>query len=155
VNTSLQEGHTQTISLGAGGVSPNPTTLVVNGSTLGQSCAAFALMVRERAGAFLEVASPLFIARRVPLAELARKHRLPGMYGSKENVQAGGLINYGADLTDLNRRAAAYIDKILKGAKPAELPVEQASKYKMVINQKTAKAIGLAIPESSSPARTR
>jgi ABC-type uncharacterized transport system substrate-binding protein len=109
---------------------------------------AFALMARERAGAFLEVASPLFVARRVPLAELARKHRLPGMFGSKESVQAGGLISYGADLIDLNRRAAAYIDKILKGAKPAELPVEQASKYEMVINLKTAKAIGLAIPES-------
>jgi putative ABC transport system substrate-binding protein len=109
---------------------------------------AFALMARERAGGFLAVASPLFFARRVPLAELARNHRLPGMFGARENVEAGGLISYGADLTDLHRRAATYIDKILKGAKPAELPVEQASKYEMVINQKTAKAIGLAIPES-------
>jgi putative ABC transport system substrate-binding protein len=70
------------------------------------------------------------------------------MFGSKENVQAGGLISYAADLTDLHRRAAAYIDKILKGAKPRDLPVEQASKYEMVINQRTAKAIGLAIPEA-------
>jgi hypothetical protein len=74
---------------------------------------AFALMARERVGAFLAVASPLLVARRVPLAEFAKKHRLPGMFGSKENVQAGGLISYGADLTDLNRRAATYIDKIL------------------------------------------
>jgi putative tryptophan/tyrosine transport system substrate-binding protein len=109
---------------------------------------AFALMGRERAGAFLAVSSPLFIARREPLAELARKHRLPGMFGSKENVQAGGLISYSADLTDLHRRAATYIDKILKGAKPGELPVEQASKYELVINQNAAKAIGVAIPES-------
>src|SRR5262245_6800593 len=109
---------------------------------------AFATMARERVEAFLAVASPLFIAYREPLAELARKHRLPGMFGSKENVQAGGLISYGADLIDLHRRAAAYIDKILKGAKPGELPVEQASKYEMVINHTTAKAIGLAIAES-------
>jgi ABC-type uncharacterized transport system substrate-binding protein len=67
------------------------------------------------------------------------------MFGSKENVQAGGLISYSADLTDLHRRAASYIDKILKGAKTSELPVEQASKYEMVINQNAAKAIGLTL----------
>jgi putative tryptophan/tyrosine transport system substrate-binding protein len=81
-----------------------------------------------------------------------REHRLPAMFGSKENVQAGGLISYSADLTDLHRRAASYIDKILKGAKPDELPVEQASKYEMVINLKTAKALGITIP-ASLPAR--
>jgi len=107
---------------------------------------AFAVMARERAEALMVVASPLFITHREPLAELARKHRLPAMFGSKENVEAGGLISYAADLTDLHRRAATYIDKILKGAKPSELPVEQASKYEMVINQKTAKAIGLTAP---------
>jgi len=107
---------------------------------------AFAVMARERAEALMVVASPLFITHREPLAELARKHRLPAMFGSKENVEAGGLISYAADLTDLHRRAATYIDKILKGAKPGELPVEQASKYEMVINQKTAKAIGLTAP---------
>jgi putative tryptophan/tyrosine transport system substrate-binding protein len=122
--------------------------IMVPAQTMEDFDGAFALMARERVGAFLAVASPLLVARRVPLAEFAKKHRLPGMFGSKENVEAGGLISYGADLTDLNRRAATYIDKILKGAKPAELPVEQASKYEMVINQKTAKAIGLAIPES-------
>ena len=107
---------------------------------------AFALMARERAEALLVVASPLFITHRESLAELARKYRLPAMYGSKENVQAGGLISYSADLTDLHRRAAAYIDKILKGAKPDQLPVEQASKYEMVINLKTAKELGLTVP---------
>jgi putative ABC transport system substrate-binding protein len=109
---------------------------------------AFALMTRERVGAFLAVASPLFFTSRVPLAEGARKYRLPGMFGSRENVEAGGLVSYGADLLDLHRRATTYIDKILKGAKPDQLPVEQASKFEMVINLKTAKAIGLTVPPS-------
>jgi putative tryptophan/tyrosine transport system substrate-binding protein len=107
---------------------------------------AFAVMARERVEALMVIASPLFITQRERLASLAREHRLPAMFGAKENVQAGGLISYSADLIDLHRRAASYIDKILKGAKPGELPVEQASKYEMVINQKTAKAIGLTIP---------
>ena len=85
-------------------------------------------------------------SHRARLAELALKHRLPGMFGTKENVEAGGLMSYGADLNEWYRRAATYIDKILKGAKPADLPVEQASKYQLVINLKTAKALGLTIP---------
>jgi putative ABC transport system substrate-binding protein len=109
---------------------------------------AFLTMTRERVGGFLVVASPLSAAQRAPLAELALKHRLPGMFGAKENVEAGGLMSYAADYKDLIRRAATYIDKILKGTKPADLPVEQASKYELVINLKTAKAIGLTIPES-------
>ncbi|MFL4981412.1 MAG: ABC transporter substrate binding protein, partial [Xanthobacteraceae bacterium] len=74
------------------------------------------------------------------------KHRLPSMFGSKENVEPGGLMSYGANFNDLVQRAATYVDKILKGAKPADLPVEQASKYQLVINLKTAKAIGLDVP---------
>jgi hypothetical protein len=77
----------------------------------------------------------------VPLAALALRYRLPGMFPFKENVVAGGLMSYGADPSDLYRRAAAYVDKILKGAKPADLPVEQASKYELVVNLKTAKAV--------------
>jgi ABC-type uncharacterized transport system substrate-binding protein len=107
---------------------------------------AFATMTRERAGGFVSVGSPLTQSYRVPLARLALKHRLPGMFAIKEYVEAGGLMSYGADLNDVNRRAALYIDKILKGAKPADLPVEQASKYQLVINLKTAKALGLEIP---------
>jgi len=107
---------------------------------------AFATMTRERAGGFVSVGSPLTQSYRAPLAKLALKHRLPGMFAIKEYVEAGGLMSYGADLNDVNRRAALYIDKILKGAKPADLPVEQASKYQLVINLKTAKALGLEIP---------
>ena len=109
---------------------------------------AFATMAQERVGAFLAVGSPLVVGQRVPLAALALKHRLPGMFPFKENVVAGGLMSYGADPSYLYRRAAAYIDKILKGAKPADLPVEQASKYELVINLKTAKALGLDLPAS-------
>ena len=109
---------------------------------------AFSKMTQERVDGFVAVASPLTYNRRAPLADLALKHRLPGMFSYKVNVLAGGLISYGADLHDLYRRAATYIDKILKGANPADLPVEQASKYELVVNLKTAKALGLTIPPS-------
>jgi ABC-type uncharacterized transport system substrate-binding protein len=109
--------------------------------------AVFMKMGRERVTGFLAVASPLTRAQRVPLAEFSLKHRLAGMFGTRENVDAGGLMSYAPDLVDLTRRAATYIDKILKGAKPADLPVEQASKYELVINLKTAKALGLTIPQ--------
>ena len=109
---------------------------------------AFASMARENIGGVFVVPAPITLMQRARLAELALKHRLPTMFGTKENVEAGGLMSYGADRTDLIRRAAVYIDKILKGAKPADLPVEQASKYQLVINLKTAKALGLEIPPS-------
>ena len=106
----------------------------------------FAAMTEQEVDAFLDISGPLSYAQRAPLAELALKHRIPSMFGQKENVQAGGLMSYSADTLDLFRRSAAYIDKILKGAKPADLPVEQASKYELVINLKTANALGLEIP---------
>jgi putative ABC transport system substrate-binding protein len=109
---------------------------------------AFAMMVRERVNGFLAVATPLIRSQRVLVAELSLKHRLPGMFGTSDNVEAGGLMSYGADMVDQTRRAATYIDKILKGAKPGDLPVEQASKYEMVINLKTAKKLKITIPPS-------
>jgi putative ABC transport system substrate-binding protein len=108
--------------------------------------AAFAAMVDERADALLVVSSPLARVERNLLAELELKHRLPAIFGTRWNVEAGGLMSYAADLDDLTRRAATYIHKILKGAKPADLPVEQASKYQLVINLKTAKALSLNLP---------
>jgi putative tryptophan/tyrosine transport system substrate-binding protein len=87
-----------------------------------------------------------FFAERKRIVELATKHRLPAIYFQKEFVEAGGLMSYGEDSTDQFRRTAVYVDKILKGAKPAELPVQQATKFEFVINLKAAKQIGLTIP---------
>lgn len=109
---------------------------------------AFAMMARERVNGFLAVASPLTRSQRALLAELSLKHRLAGIFGTRENVEAGSLMSFAPDLVDLTRRAATYIDKILKGVKPADLPVERASKYELVINLKTAKTLGITIPPS-------
>jgi putative ABC transport system substrate-binding protein len=107
---------------------------------------AFSTMSREQVAGFVAVATPPTLSHRERLAELAQKHRLPSMFGTRENVEAGGLMSYAPDLRYMTRLAATYIDKILKGAKPADLPVEQASKYQLVINLKTAKALGLEVP---------
>ena len=118
----------------------------VPASSLEEFEPALATMTQEGVGGFLAVGSPLFLGARELLATLALKHRLPGMFSFREQVVAGGLMSYGADPFDLYRRAAVYVDKILKGAKPADLPVEQASKYELVINLKTARALGLDLP---------
>ncbi|HEV2054454.1 MAG TPA: ABC transporter substrate-binding protein [Methylomirabilota bacterium] len=110
--------------------------------------AAFATVVRGRAGALSIVPSPMLFSHRKRLAELAMKHRLPTIGGNREYAEAGGLVSYGADFRDMFRGAAVYVDKILKGAKPADLPVEQPTKFELVINLKTAKALGLTIPHS-------
>jgi len=107
---------------------------------------AFLEMVKERSGALLVISTPMLFSGRMRIAELAAKHRLPAVYHWKEYVEAGGLLSYGTDLAEGFRRAAIYVDKILKGAKPAELPVEQPTKFELVINLKTAKQIGLIIP---------
>jgi putative ABC transport system substrate-binding protein len=110
--------------------------------------AAFATVARGRAGALSIVPSPMFFSQRKRLAELAMKHRLPTIVGPREYAEAGGLVSYGADNSDLFRRAAGYVDKILKGAKPGDLPIEQPTKFELVINLKTAKTLGLTIPQS-------
>jgi putative ABC transport system substrate-binding protein len=109
---------------------------------------AFSAITRERAGAVLVLSTPLYMGESKRLAELALTHKLPTMFGPREHVEAGGLLSYGPDRADLYRRAAVYVDKILKGANPAELPVQQATKFELVINLKTAKALGLTIPQS-------
>ena len=110
--------------------------------------AAFTRMTRERVEAVLQFPSTLLFNERARLVALAAKHRIPAMFNAKEFVKLGGLIGYGADLPDLTRRSAAYIDKILKGAKPGDLPVEQPTKFEFAINLKTARALGLTIPPS-------
>jgi len=109
---------------------------------------AFKTAAAARAGALLTIASSLLFGRARQLAELAAANRLPAMYDLPEYVEAGGLIGYGADLDEIWRRAAAFVDKILKGAQPAELPIEQPSKFNLVLNLKAAKALGLTIPPS-------
>jgi len=109
---------------------------------------AFAAMSRERAGGVVVPTDPMYFQHRTRLAELARKYRLPAIYGLREHVDAGGLISYGADLSDLFKRAATYVDRVLKGTVPADLPVERPTKFDLVINLKTAKALGLTIPQS-------
>jgi putative ABC transport system substrate-binding protein len=109
---------------------------------------AFSDMTRARAGALTVLPSNMFLREHRRLVDLAAKNRLPAVYPLREYVDAGGLMSYGANLADLFWRAATYVDRILKGVKPADLPVEQPTKFELVINLKTAKALGLTIPQS-------
>jgi putative ABC transport system substrate-binding protein len=109
---------------------------------------AFATARRERADALLVVREALFGIHRTRIAELALRYRLPSIFGSLRNVEAGGLISYAANNVEMWRRMATYVDKILKGAQPGELPIEQPTKFDLIINMKTAKALGLTIPPS-------
>ena len=110
--------------------------------------AAFATMSSQRAGAVLVLRDAMFRAQRAEIVALAAKGRLPAIYGLREEAEAGGLIAHGASVPQLYRRAATFVDRILKGARPADLPVEQPTKFELVINLKTAKKLGLTIPPS-------
>jgi putative tryptophan/tyrosine transport system substrate-binding protein len=120
----------------------------VGARTAAELEAAFAAMARARTQAVLVLGNPLFLGERQRVAELAIKHRLSTVFNLKDNVEAGGLMSYSPNYDDLYQRGASYVDKILKGAQPADLPVEQATKFELVINLKTAKALGLTIPPS-------
>jgi putative ABC transport system substrate-binding protein len=109
---------------------------------------AFQAMVRERAQALQVLIDPMSSTHRGRLADLAVKHRLPLMGGSRAYTEAGALMSYFADQAELNRRVASYVDRILKGAKPGDLPIEQPTKYELAINLKTVRALGLTIPQS-------
>jgi putative ABC transport system substrate-binding protein len=108
--------------------------------------AAFAAATREKAGALLVVNEAIFVADRQRIVDFAATHRLPAIYRSQSFIEVGGLMVYAANFRDMLRRAAGYVDKILKGAKPADLPIEQPTKFEFVVNLKTAKALGLTIP---------
>jgi putative ABC transport system substrate-binding protein len=109
---------------------------------------AFSVMSKQRVQAILVLSTPLFINGAIPLAELGLRHKLASLYGPKEHVHAGGLISYSPDRAALWRRGAGYVDIVLKGAKPADLPVQQPEKFELVVNLKTAKAIGITLPPS-------
>src|SRR5262249_26828685 len=108
---------------------------------------AFSDMTRARAGALMDLEG-MFSSEGKRLVDLAARHRLPAVYAVREFVNIGGLMSYGADRADLSRRAATYVDRILKGAKPSDLPVEQPTKFELVINVKAAKTLGLEVPAS-------
>ena len=109
---------------------------------------AFSAAAAARVGALMTLRNPLFVRLRTQLVGLANRRRIPAIYDEREFVEAGGLMAYGANLADLYRRTAIYVDKILKGAKPADLPVEQPTKFELVVNLKTAKAMGITIRQS-------
>ena len=109
---------------------------------------AFSEMTRARAGALTVLGGSMFVSERGRLVDLAAKNRLPVVYTARESVDAGGLMAYGPSVPDLFRRSATYVDKILKGAKPGDLPIEQPTKFELIINLKTARALGLTIPPS-------
>jgi putative ABC transport system substrate-binding protein len=119
---------------------------LVEASTATQMEAGFSAMTRARAEAVIVAADPFFDVQRDQIARFAVKHRLPTIYSNSESTEAGGLMSYGQDMTEQYRRAASYVDKILKGAKPSDLPVEQPLVLELVVNRKTAKALGLALP---------
>jgi putative tryptophan/tyrosine transport system substrate-binding protein len=121
---------------------------IVPAATAEDFNAALASLARENVGGVFVMPAPVTTSQSALLAELAMKHRLATIFGAKENVVAGGLMSYGVDRNDLYRRAALYIDKILKGAKPADLPVEQPTKFELVVNLKTARALGIEIPST-------
>jgi putative ABC transport system substrate-binding protein len=109
---------------------------------------AFAAMERQRAEGILVAGGTTFLVNRSRFNELALKHRLPTMFAVREGVEAGGLVSYGVNMSDFVGRSAAYVDKILKGAKSADLAIEQPTKFELIINMKTAKSLGLRIPQA-------
>jgi putative tryptophan/tyrosine transport system substrate-binding protein len=120
---------------------------VVNASTSGEINTAFASLVRERSDALFVGPDVFFASRRVHIATLAARHVVPATYAQREYVEAGGLMSYGTNLTDAFRQVGVYTGRILKGLKPADLPVVQASKFELVINHQTAKTLGLTVPD--------
>jgi putative ABC transport system substrate-binding protein len=130
------------------GRSLNLQLQVVEARTPSEFPVAFAAATKRRANALFVIGNAVYFVHRAQLVELAAESRLPAIYGLKEFVVAGGLMAYGVDIRDSARRAAEYVDKILKGAKAGDLPIQQPTKFELVINLKTAKALGLSIPQS-------
>ena len=120
-------------------------TPVLDGAEIEAAATAFA---REPAGGLIAAADPFINTQRAVIITLAERHRLPTLFGFRQHVKDGGLISYGPDSVDIVRRSASYVDRILKGERPADLPVQAPTKYELVINLKTAKALGLEVPQT-------
>jgi putative ABC transport system substrate-binding protein len=149
LGTATEPGNAQSLKateLAAGALRVQLQYLDIPGSKDIET--AFRAASKGRADAVLVLGTAVFISQRKHMAALAAQSRLPAIYSQREYTADGGLVAYGPNITDLFRRAATYVDKILKGAKPADLPVEQPTKFELVINMKTAKALGLTIPQS-------
>jgi len=121
---------------------------VHNAGTIGEIDAAFATFARERPDAIFVGQEVFFVSRRVQLANMAARHAVPMTSGSRELVEVGGLMSYGSNITDAHRQIGVYTGRILKGAKPADLPVVQSNKFELVINASTAKMLGITVPEA-------
>ena len=141
---AVNESTRRDVEAAAGGL----RTLVLEATTVREIDAAFASLVREKADALFVAQGAFFSARRVQLAVLAARHNIPAAYAVRDYVVAGGLMSYGSDITDAFRQVGLYTGRILKGAKPAELPVVQSTKFEFAINLSTARAIGVTIPSS-------
>jgi putative ABC transport system substrate-binding protein len=141
VETQKREAEIAARILGVG-------LVFLNASTLNEIEAAFAILVGQQIGALMADADPFFFAQRDQIAALATRHAVPAIYAYREAVAAGGLVSYGASILDAYRLVGTYAGRILKGEKPANLPVQQATRTEMVINLKTAKALGLTMPET-------
>jgi putative tryptophan/tyrosine transport system substrate-binding protein len=129
--------------------------LVLNASTEREIDVAFETLARQRVGALIVDADALFVSRRDQLVGLAARHSIPAIYDLREFAAAGGLVSYGPSLSDAYRKVGVYVGRILKGEKPADLPVEQPTKFELVINMKTAKALGLTVPPFATCSRRR
>jgi putative ABC transport system substrate-binding protein len=146
VNPTNADASTNTKNVLAAAESVGQKLLVVQASTDSELEAAFAALIQQRAGALVVGAEPFFLSRRAKLIELAARHKLPAIYTLREFAAAGGLMSYGTSITEAIRLAGLYAGRILKGAKPADLPVQQSEKVELVINLKTAKTLDLTVP---------
>ena len=146
VNPTIADAETQTKNALSAAEFVGQKLLIVQAHTDSELEAAFVTLVHQRAGALVVGADPFFITRRDKLVELAARHKLPTIYFFRQFASAGGLMSYGTSITEAHRIVGLYVGRILKGEKPADLPVQQSTKVELVINLKTAKALGLNIP---------
>ena len=148
VNPTTVEGQTNLRDVTAAARAIKQQLIVLNASTGGEIDQAFVTLVKRRAGALLVASDPFLSVRRVQILTLAARERIPTIYQGSEDVRAGGLISYATNINEMYRQAGAYVGRILKGAKPADLPVLQPTKFELVINLNTAKALGITIPSN-------